>query len=78
MKSTGPEKTLEDEFQRHFDKGISAYEYDFGADVFKEVFGDVDEPQTGLLWLANRVFDTSAAVISVITSCGARERIKPE
>lgn len=76
MKCTGPGKLQT--LQNTPDTNLWSFEYDFGADVFKEAFGDADEPQTGLLWLANRAFETSAAVISVITSCGTSRRIKPE
>ncbi len=55
-----------------------AYEQDFGADVFKEVFGDVDEPKTGLLWLASCIYDSTAALITSVTCCGRAKRLKPD
>jgi hypothetical protein len=53
-------------------------EKDLGADVFKEAFGDIDEPKTGLLWLASCLYDTTAAVINTVTCCSRVKRSKPD
>lgn len=54
------------------------FEQEFGADVFKEAFGDIDEPQTGLLWLASRIYDATVVVVNTVASCCPRQRVKPE
>lgn len=49
----------------------------FSADPFAELFGAPDDPPSTLLWLANKVWDSAAAVIHSIRDCRRPRNLRP-
>lgn len=79
MTTTGaktPEGSNEDgDFAAYLEAGLNAFEFDFGADLSKEAFGDVNAEPGPLLWLANRLCEGTATVIESVSTCWRRPKI---